>query len=414
MKNLKLTKGLITLSSAALVAALTVALPATAQAADTCVKTTVLSGTKSVSVEKCNGTDGNNSKYEIMMPAKFNGTLMVYSHGIRNNVNLPKIPVIAPNGSVIDYSPEVSPSADVTAALLAQGFALAGAGVQTQGWSLEDGVEAALQVLTIARDKYSKIDKVVTWGNSLGGITSQALAEQYSGAVDAALPLCIADSAQAEITMAGDFLWGVKTFFDPSIKAVGYSAGTAGYMEMLGDIGKVLTVIGSIQAAITANPISPTWPATSTVPDALKALPVRSAVLMLGLMSGVSTQSNTFDASSGPVGALETGFGLLISPALAVLENGFSAAVLAVIANYDLEQRAGGIIFDNSNTDYVARLGADADTYAAALSGQSLGIAGMGAYLNRLNPAAPRVKSDPAAVAKIKQIYEPRLSLIHI
>jgi len=53
MKNLKLTKGLITLSSAALVAALTVALPATAQAADTCVKTTVLSGTKSVSVELC-------------------------------------------------------------------------------------------------------------------------------------------------------------------------------------------------------------------------------------------------------------------------------------------------------------------------------------------------------------------------
>ena len=129
---------------------------------------------------------------------------------------------------------------------------------------------------------------------------------------------------------------------------------------------------------------------------------------MLGLMSGISTQSTTFDASSGPAGALETGFGLLINPALAVLENGSTAALLGVVAGYDLEQRAGGIIFDNSNTDYVARLGADADTYAAALSGQSLGIAGMGAYLNRLNPAAPRVKSDPAAVAKIKQIYEPK------
>ena len=111
-------------------------------------------------------------------------------------------------------------------------------------------------------------------------------------------------------------------------------------------------------------------------------------------------------ASSGPAGALETGFGLLVSPALAVLENGFSAAVLAVIANYDLEQRAGGrFIFDNSNTDYVARLGSDADTYAAALSGASKGIAGMGAYLNKLNPAAPRVKADPAAVAKIQEIY---------
>ena len=98
MKNLKLTKGLIALSSAALIATFTVAVPTVANAADTCVNTSVQSGTKSVSVEKCTGTDGNNSKYEIMMPAKFNGTLMVYSHGIRYNVNLPKIPVVAPNG----------------------------------------------------------------------------------------------------------------------------------------------------------------------------------------------------------------------------------------------------------------------------------------------------------------------------
>ena len=140
-----------------------------------------------VDIEKCTGTDGNKSKYEIIMPAKFNGTLMVYSHGIRYNVNLPAIPVVAPKGSLINYAPEVAPSEEVAAALLAQGFALAGAGVQTQGWNLEEGVESALQVLTIARDKYSKINKVVTWGNSLGGLTSQALAEQYSGAVDAPL-----------------------------------------------------------------------------------------------------------------------------------------------------------------------------------------------------------------------------------
>ena len=215
MKNLKLTKGLVALSSAALIAVFTVAVPTVAQAVDSCTDTTVASGTKSVAVEKCTGTDMNKSKYEIMMPAKFNGTLMVYSHGIRYNVNLPAIPVVAPKGSLINYAPEVSPSEEVTAALLAQGFALAGAGVQTQGWNLEEGVEAALQVITLARDKYPKVSKVVTWGNSLGGLTSQVLAEQYSGAVDAAAPMCIADSAQAEITMAGDFLWGMKQFFNP-------------------------------------------------------------------------------------------------------------------------------------------------------------------------------------------------------
>jgi pimeloyl-ACP methyl ester carboxylesterase len=384
MKNLKLTKGLVALSSAALIAAFTVAVPTVARAADDCQETTILSGIKVVDIEKCTGTDGNKSKYEIIMPAKFNGTLMVYSHGIRYNVNLPAIPVVSPKGSLVNYAAEVAPSEEVAAALLAQGFALAGAGVQTQGWNLEEGVESALQVLTIARDKYSKINKVVTWGNSLGGLTSQALAEQYSGAVDAALPMCIADSAQAEITMAGDFLWGMKTLFNPAIKGTNYSAGQAGYVEMLTDLGTVLTTLQTLQANIAANPTAPAWPSTTTAPAALQALPVRSVVLLLGLMAGIPTQSNTYDASSGPAGASETTFGLVLSPALAVLENGAEAAILAVIANYDMEVRYGGVVFDNSTT-----------------TGRSNATAVLG-YLSLM----PRVKANAAAVAKMNSVYQ--------
>jgi pimeloyl-ACP methyl ester carboxylesterase len=401
MKNLKLTKGLVALSSAALIAAFTVAVPTVARAADSCVNTSVLSGTKSVSVEKCTGTDDNKSKYEIIMPAKFNGTLMVYSHGIRYNVNLPAIPVVSPKGSLINYAADVAPSEEVAAALLAQGFALAGAGVQTQGWNLEEGVESAFQVLTIARDKYSKINKVVTWGSSLGGLTSQALAEQYSGAVDAALPLCIADSAQAEITMAGDFLWGMKTLFNPAIKGTNYSAGQAGYIEMLTDLGTVLTTLQTLQANIAANPTAPAWPSTTTVPAALQALPVRSIVLLLGLMAGIPTQSNTYDASSGPAGASETTFGLVLSPALAVLENGAEAAILAVIANYDMEVRYGGVVFDNSTTNYAARVAEELDQFAAPLTGRSNATAVLG-YLSLM----PRVKANAAAVAKMNSVYQ--------
>ena len=405
MKNLKLTKGLVALSTAALIAAFTVAVPTVARAADDCQETTILSGIKVVDIEKCTGTDMNKSKYEIIMPAKFNGTLMVYSHGIRYNVNLPAIPVVSPKGELINYAPDVAPSEEVAAALLAQGFALGGAGVQSQGWSLEEAVEAAFQVITIARDKYPKVSKVVAWGNSLGGLAAQALAEQMPGAVDAVAPMCIADSAQSEITYAGDFLWGMKQFFNPAIKGTNYSAGQAGYVEMLTDLGTVLTTLGELSAAIAANPSAPVWPATSTVPAALKAIPVRSAVLLLGLISGVPTQSNTYDASSGPAGASETTFGLVISPSLAVLENGAQAAVLAVIANYDMELRYGGVVFDNSKTDYTKRLGDDADVYAAALTGKS-GIAGMLGYLSALNPAAPRVTANAAAVAKMSSVYQ--------
>jgi pimeloyl-ACP methyl ester carboxylesterase len=405
MKNLKLKKGLIALTSAALVAAFAVAVPASASAAATCANTGFIDGAKYVAYEKCTGTDDNGSQYEIRMPAKFNGTLYVYSHGIRYNVNLPAIPVVSPKGSLINYAPEVAPSDTVAEALLSQGYALAGSGATSQGWNLTEGVDAAIQVMQIAKDKYSKVSKVVTWGSSLGGLTAQALAEQYPGAVDAAAPLCIADSAQAEITMAGDFLWGLKTFFNPAIKGSNYTAGSAGYVEMLTDLGTVLTTLGALQAAIAANPVAPAWPATSTVPDSLKAIPVRSAILLLGLISGISTQSNTYDASSGPAGPLETSFGLAISPALAVLENGAQAAILAVIANYDMEVRTGGVVFDNSATDYSARLGEDADIYAAALTGKTA-TAGMLAYLSKYNPAAPRVTGSADSIAKLKSMYQ--------
>ncbi len=406
MKNLKLTKGLVALTSAALVAVFTVAIPTVARADEACTNTTVLSGAKAVTVEKCNGTDENKSKYEIMMPEKFNGTLMVYGHGIRYNVNLPAIPVVAPKGSLINYAADVSPSEEVTVALLAQGFALAGVGVQVQGWNYEEEAEAMLQLIVIARDKYPKVSKVVAWGNSLGGLATQVLNERMPGAIDAAAPMCISDSAQAEITMAGDFLWGMKTFFNPAIKGTNYSAGQAGYVEMLTDLGTVLTTLGALSAAISADPVTPKWPATAPASTAaLQVLPVRSAILMLGLIAGISTQSNTYDASSGPVGPLETSFGLAISPALAVLENGAQAAILAVIANYDMEIRYGGVVFDNSKTDYAKRLGDDGLTYRAALTGQS-GITGMLTYLSPLNPAAPRVTANAAAVAKMNSQYQ--------
>jgi pimeloyl-ACP methyl ester carboxylesterase len=395
MKNTFIKKGLVGLVSTALVAAFAVATPTAARAADlTCTKS-------STKVETCTGTDSDGAKFEIRMPANFNGTLYVYAHGIRTNVNLPAIPVVAPTGSLIDYSPEVAPSALVATSLLKQGYALAGSGVRSQGWSLEEGTDAFLQVLTAAKDKYSKVSKVVAWGNSLGGLTAQAFAEQYSGAVDAVAPMCLADSAQAEITMAGDFLWGMKTLFNPAIKGFGYSAGQAGYVEMLTDLGTVLTTLLSLQTAIKANPLAPAWPATSTVPDALKAIPVRSAILLLGLVAGISTQSKTYDSSSGPAGS-ETTFGVVLSPALAVLENGAEAAALAVLANYDMERRAGGIVYDNSKTNFVSRLGDDAQVYAAALTGGTA-TTGMLGYLQLV---APKVTANAEAVAKLNSMYQ--------
>ena len=405
MKNINLKKSLVALTTAALVAALAVVIPTTARAAGPDCSGTALPKYPVYDVQLCKGTDQYGAKYEIAMPKKFNGTLLVWSHGIRKNSNLPAIPVVAPKGYLVDNSAEIAPTPDIAAKLLKQGFALAGSGVQTQGWNLAEQVLATTIVIDQAITTFPAIDRVAAWGASLGGLSSQILAETNPGLVEAVAPLCLSDSALSEITMAGDFLWGVKTLFDPTIKLSNYSSGTTGYMEMVGDIGKVLTVFGTLSAAIKANPLAPTWPATSTAPAALKGIPVRSAVLLLGLISGISTQSTTFDSSSGPKGPLETSFGLVISPALAILENGAQAAILAVVANYDMELRAGGVVFDNSKTNYAARLGDDGDVYAAGLSGKTA-TAGMLGYLSALNPAAPRVTANASAVASMKALGE--------
>ena len=405
MKNINLKKSLVALTTAALVAALAVVIPTTARAAGPDCSGTALPKYPVYDVQLCKGTDQFGAKYEIAMPKKFNGTLIVWSHGIRKNTDLPPIPVVADKGYIVDNSAEIAPSPAIAAALLKQGFALAGSGVQTQGWNLAEQVLATTIVIDQAITTFPAIDRVAGWGASLGGLSTQILAETNPGLLDSVAPLCLADSALSEITLAGDFLWGVKTFFDPTIKLSNYSSGTTGYTEMVGDIVKVLTVFSSLKAAIFANPLTPAWPATSTAPATLKGIPVRSAVLLLGLVSGVSTQSSTFDSSSGPKGPLETSFGLAISPALAVLENGAEAAILAVVANYDMELRAGGVVFDNSKTNYSARLGDDGDVFTTGLSGKT-GIAGMLGYLSPLNPAAPRVTANASAVAAMKALGE--------
>jgi len=409
MKNINLKKSLVALTTAALVAALAVVIPTTARAAGPDCSGTALPKYPVYDVQLCKGTDQFGAKYEIAMPKKFNGTLIVWSHGIRKNSNLPPIPEVADKGYIVDNSAEIAPSPAIAAALLKQGFALAGSGVQTQGWNLAEQVLATTIVIDQAITTFPAIDRVAAWGASLGGLSTQILAETNPGLVEAVAPLCLSDSALSEITMAGDFLWGLKTLFDPSIKAVGYSSGETGYREMLTDIQKVLGVIVKLQTAITIDPKTPKWPDTTPASAAglAAAIPVRSAILLLGLVSGISTQSNTYDASSGPKGVPsdETSFGLAISPALAVLENGAQAALLAVVANYDMELRAGGIVYDNSKTNFAARLGDDSDIYAAALSGKSA-ITGMLSYLSALNPAAPRVTANASSVAAMKALGE--------
>ena len=394
MRTFKFKRSLTLVAVSSLLSITVVSIPTAAQANPVC---TTASG-----VTTCLGATSDTAPYMLMTPANFNGTVYLYSHGYRNNVPLPAT-LSAATGfpTTVVNTPEPAPggNAQIIGALLAKGYAVMGSGFARQGWNADSAIKTNVELIGVFKKQYPKTTKVVAWGNSLGGFITQALAEKYPDLISAAAPLCMASDLTPLMTMAGDALWGIKTFFDPTIKGGGYSAGAAGYAEAMGDLGKVLTVAGAMSAAIAANPTAPAWPATSTVPAALKAVPSRSALVLVGLMAGLPMQSAHFDSTSAPAGLPASNalsFQLAINPALATLENVTNAAAVGVLFAHDIEQQAGGAVFDNTATDYSARVSAERFIWSSALTGE----AGANALLGYL-AAVPRVKGNPAAIAKL-------------
>ncbi len=384
------------LSVTALVTTVLVTAPTVANAAPAC-------DGKSP-IQSCVGVTSDGAPYAMQVPANFNGTVALYSHGYRYNVDIPAaIPLIG--GYKITNTPEPVPggNADVAKYFFSQGVAIVGSGFARQGWNPDSAIKTNVELIDTFKKQFPKTTKVVAWGSSLGGVITQGLAEKHPELVSAVAPMCMADNIAPQLTMAGDFLWGVKVLFDPTIKGGNYSAGAAGVAESYADLGKVFTVMGKLQAALATG----AWPDTSSATGkalAAAGVPSRSALLLLGLMAGLPTQSAHFDSISGPDGALKLTFPLALSPALAILENGTNAAALAVLATQDVENQVGGAIFDNTKTDYAARIDGERVIYNAALSGNTVIDALLGA-LSPANPGAPRATANAAAVAKMKTLH---------
>lgn len=357
-------------------------------------------------VTSCQGATSDGAPYVMSAPLNFNGTLYLYSHGYRFSVDIPAaIPAIG--GYTVTSTPQPAPNADVARGLLAQGYGIAGSGFAKQGWNADSAVATDVELISIFKAQFPTTKHVVAWGESLGGFITQLLAEKYPSLVTAAAPMCaVTNSIEDQLTVATDVVWGFQTLFDPSIVGHNYAPGLAGYAQAMGDLGKIFTVLGKLQATIVAG----TWPDTSANSPfgaalAAAKIPARSALLLVGLMSGLPAQSAHFDGTSGPGDPNDPrntaydSFALAISPALAELENIANAAALGVMVRYDLEQQVGGQFGDNTKTDYAAQLGDAGSTYNMGLSGD----AATGAMLGAL-AMAPRWQADPTALAKLRAL----------
>jgi pimeloyl-ACP methyl ester carboxylesterase len=389
-------------STTALLATLVVAAPANAAATGpTCDGKTP--------IQTCTGTTSDGAAYKMVVPATFNGTVTIWSHGFGGNTTIPGVfsvdstAYIAP--TVVGVGDKIGGNPELIKHLTDKGVALIGSGFSTQGWNLDEAIKTNVELVGIFKAKFTTTKKVVAWGYSMGGGITQAFAEQYPDLISSAAVMNPVDSWGAQGKYFFDLLWLLKTWFDPSIKLTGYAAGAAGDMQMLGDIVKYTAVLGALKDGVATG----AWPATSSASGkALQAggVPSRSALLMIGRLAGISAQSSSFDGLVGPAGTAATAWPLAYAPALATLENISGVLGFSLLGARDMEAKFGGIWGDNQKTDYSKQLSdEDRTVYNAGLSGGSA-ITAMLATLNPLNPDAPRVKGEAAAMAKSAALYQ--------
>jgi pimeloyl-ACP methyl ester carboxylesterase len=122
------------------------------------------------------GTLPDGAAFLMEVPANWNGTLFLYSHGY------------VPPGSA-------NPAQDVgdpatRAFMLANGFALAGSSYAHTGWAIQEALLDQIEVLDVFDSIFGHPRRTLAWGHSLGGIITAGLVQRNPRRFDAALPMC--------------------------------------------------------------------------------------------------------------------------------------------------------------------------------------------------------------------------------
>ncbi|GHH19086.1 alpha/beta hydrolase [Streptomyces rubradiris] len=159
------------LGAAALAAALavTAAAPATARS-----DTPQNSATATATTRHLNGRLPDGASWIADVPARWNGTLLLFSHGYG--------PTTAQN----------APSPAAGRALLAEGYALAGSSYDPNGpwWALESAERDQLATQEAFADAVGRPARTLSVGQSMGGLVNARLARDAGGRIDGALGLC--------------------------------------------------------------------------------------------------------------------------------------------------------------------------------------------------------------------------------
>ncbi len=304
--------------------------------------------------EACEGEiDG--AEYRILLPSEWNGTLLLYSHGYRSPVSVP--PDYSPVTSKADPSPGYSDGGVPLARnLLSKGYALAGSGWASNGWAVSDGVKANTDLYEFFAETVGTPERVYAWGDSLGGLVTMETAEANPEWVSGAAPLCgVVGGVVPNFDLAMDVQYGIRELIDPDFQLTGYESSDAASQQFVSTARKVLDAAGSEEE--------------------------QADILALALLADAKLQTKSQDGST------------LDSQVQAAAEAALIGLRFGTVGRWDIEQRYGGNISDNTDTDYAARF---SDEDRALLD--EVGGAGTAERIIGALEDGERVSADSAAV----------------
>jgi pimeloyl-ACP methyl ester carboxylesterase len=204
------------------------------------------------------GTAEDGSTFKAEVPPRWNGTLLLYSHGY--------VPPFLPNPPADTWRNRA-----VADELLADGFALAGSSYASNGWAVKEALRDQIDLLDRFERRFGKPRRTIAWGESMGGMVTTGLVERHPRRFDGALPFCgILGGAVGLWNQNLDLQYAIKTLLsaDPN-PAV---SGPASELELV-NITDWPANVARANAAVAAAQATPEGRARLALAAALFPLP---------------------------------------------------------------------------------------------------------------------------------------------
>jgi hypothetical protein len=176
-----------------------------------------------------------------VVPAEWNGTLVEFVRGYTDKADHP--------GEIDNRNPTIAPSAAVRDLLLANGYALAGSARKDNGWSVEEGLDDVVALVSYFRENLANPTSAILWGTSLGTVITLDTAERNGGSFDGYLAQC---SLGAGATRSWDQILDLRLAYDVTF-GMPPSWGTPGDVRDDLDFETEVAPILSAQAGDPAN-----------------------------------------------------------------------------------------------------------------------------------------------------------------